>query len=488
MKTRDKGRAKARDGESGFALLLVFVMAAAISITLYMEVPRIAFESQRTKEQMAIDRGLQYERAIQLFYRKFHLYPQTLDDLETTRNVRFLRHRYKDPLTGKDFRLLHVGPAGQLTDSLVQPPAPLPGSSTGNGPNSTQGSSTSASSQTSGSSQTASSNSAPAGDPNNPANPNDPNAQSPPDPLNMALRRPSDRIIGAGGGAAGGTGVGVAGGANGVFVGDPGQQPPPSEPDPNQPQQPLPGQPVQQPADPNQPAQPGQPQDPSQPTFPGQPPVSGQAPQDPSQAPQPPAVPIQFSPGLSSSAANPGQTPGTPNSLQQPSGFQAAPGQAQQYGQLPGQPTPGGAAGQTQSAASLIQNILTTPRQPPSSISGFTSGNTGGIAGVASTADGKGIHVVNDHAKYKEWEFIYDLKKDKTVMGAAAVNAQQNVQQQMQQNQNGTNNSFGSSSAFGSSTSGSSTGSGNGATGPSPFSSGSTNSGSSAPSAPPPSQ
>ena len=89
--------------------------------------------------------------------------------------------------------MLHVGPAGQLTDSLVQPPAPLPGSSTGSGPNSTQGSS-----QTSGSSQTAttsqSSNSSQPADPNNP---NDPNAQAP-DPLNMALRRPSDRIIGGG--------------------------------------------------------------------------------------------------------------------------------------------------------------------------------------------------------------------------------------------------------------------------------------------------
>ena len=94
----------------------------------------MAFESQRAKEQMAIDRGLQYQRAIQLFYRKYHLYPQTLDDLETARNVRFLRRRYLDPLTGKDWRLLHVGPAGQLTDSLVQPPAPLPGSSTGSGP------------------------------------------------------------------------------------------------------------------------------------------------------------------------------------------------------------------------------------------------------------------------------------------------------------------------------------------------------------------
>src|SRR5580692_9457610 len=137
---------KRRHPESGFALLLVFVMAAAISITLYMEMPRVAFESQRAREQMAMDRGLQYKRAIQLFYRKYQLYPQTLDDLETTRNMRFLRRRYKDPLTGKDWRLLHVGPAGQLTDSLVQPPAPLPGSSTGSSPNSSFGSSTTGSS------------------------------------------------------------------------------------------------------------------------------------------------------------------------------------------------------------------------------------------------------------------------------------------------------------------------------------------------------
>ena len=38
-------------------------------------------------------------------------YPQNLDDLETTRNIRFLRRRYKDPMTGKDaWRLIHVGP------------------------------------------------------------------------------------------------------------------------------------------------------------------------------------------------------------------------------------------------------------------------------------------------------------------------------------------------------------------------------------------
>jgi hypothetical protein len=79
----------------------------------------------------------------------------------------------------------------------------------------------------------------------------------------------------------------------------------------------------------------------------------------------------------------------------------------------------------------MIQQLLTSPRQAPTS-TGFTTGNTGGIAGVASTAEGKGIHVVNDRTKYKEWEFIYDIKKDKTVVGAAGVAQQQQIQQQMQ--------------------------------------------------------
>src|SRR5260370_35462656 len=108
--------------ESGFAMLFVFVMAAAIAIGLYMEIPRGAFESQRQKEQMLIDRGGQYQRAIQLFYRKYRTYPQNLDDLETTRNTRFRRRRNKDPITGKaEWRLIRVGPGGVLPDAVITP-------------------------------------------------------------------------------------------------------------------------------------------------------------------------------------------------------------------------------------------------------------------------------------------------------------------------------------------------------------------------------
>ena len=119
MKTR---RARRR-GESGFALLLVFVMAAAVAIMLYMELPRVAFEAQRNKEELLIERGEQYKRAIQLYFRKFKTYPASIDALENTNNIRFLRRRYPDPLTGKDeWRLIHIGPGGVFTDSITRQP------------------------------------------------------------------------------------------------------------------------------------------------------------------------------------------------------------------------------------------------------------------------------------------------------------------------------------------------------------------------------
>jgi len=53
---------------------------------LYMEVPRVAFEAQRDKEQLLIDRGEQYTRAIQLYVRKFNRYPPDFAALENTQS------------------------------------------------------------------------------------------------------------------------------------------------------------------------------------------------------------------------------------------------------------------------------------------------------------------------------------------------------------------------------------------------------------------
>src|SRR6476659_2397342 len=112
---------KRRSSESGFALLLIFVMAAGIAIALMTQMPRVCFETQRDREQMLIDRGEQYQRAIGLYVRKWNRYPNRIEDLENTNSIRYLRHRYVDPMTGKDdWRMIHAGPGGILLDSLVK--------------------------------------------------------------------------------------------------------------------------------------------------------------------------------------------------------------------------------------------------------------------------------------------------------------------------------------------------------------------------------
>src|SRR5438105_15231622 len=102
-------RSARRQKESGYALMFVFLMAAVIAISLYMEIPRVAFETQRQKEQLLVERGEQYKRAIQLFMRANQRWPSKIEDLESTNNRRFLRKRYVDPMIGKDeWRVIHV--------------------------------------------------------------------------------------------------------------------------------------------------------------------------------------------------------------------------------------------------------------------------------------------------------------------------------------------------------------------------------------------
>src|SRR5947208_313324 len=112
-----------RKNQRGFALLLVFLMASVFAISLYMELPRVAMETERQKERLLIDRGEQYKRAIQLFTKKAGRYPGKIEELESFQNMRFLRKRYIDPMTGKDeWRIIHIQ-NGVLTDSKLSAPA-----------------------------------------------------------------------------------------------------------------------------------------------------------------------------------------------------------------------------------------------------------------------------------------------------------------------------------------------------------------------------
>ncbi len=112
----------ARDRESGYALLLVFLMAAILAIALYSEIPRVAFQAQRQKEQLLMARGLEYIRGFQVYQQTVRQFPQRIEDLETFQSRHFVRHKYVDPLTGKsDWRLIHMV-NGILTDSVVTKP------------------------------------------------------------------------------------------------------------------------------------------------------------------------------------------------------------------------------------------------------------------------------------------------------------------------------------------------------------------------------
>lgn len=97
-------------------LMLIAVMAAA---------PYVRTEGQREKEQEMIWRGKQYVRGIKMFYRKNGRFPTSLDDLTKpkTGSIRFMRQPYKDPMNGTDgsWRLVYVGPGGQLIGSLKPP-------------------------------------------------------------------------------------------------------------------------------------------------------------------------------------------------------------------------------------------------------------------------------------------------------------------------------------------------------------------------------
>ncbi len=93
-------------------LIAALVLVAMIFIALAVAAPKIAVELQRDKEDELMHRGLQYARAIRLYYKKFGRYPASIDQLEKTNEIRFLRKRYRDPVTGKDeWHLIHYGEA-----------------------------------------------------------------------------------------------------------------------------------------------------------------------------------------------------------------------------------------------------------------------------------------------------------------------------------------------------------------------------------------
>jgi type II secretory pathway pseudopilin PulG len=101
-----------RPSEDGFTMVAVIFLLALFAIAMAVAAPEMAKQIQLDREHETMERGKQYVRAIQLYYRKFHAYPPSIKALLDTDNIRFLRQQYKDPLTGKDdWRIIHFGQA-----------------------------------------------------------------------------------------------------------------------------------------------------------------------------------------------------------------------------------------------------------------------------------------------------------------------------------------------------------------------------------------
>ncbi len=399
-----KQLSKSKNSERGSALLIVFVFAATIAIMLFMEMPVAVFEAQRNKEQLLIDRGNEYARGVKLFLRKTGQYPPSLDALENTNRMRYLRKRYKDPFTGKDdWRLLHAGPNGILIDSKVNPISNVTGAGNSNlnGNNSNN----------------QSANNSPFGGSNPGSAFGASNSNSSRSGFG-SFNSPSSSNAGFGGfNASSSSATSTAE----VVV-------------PNIPQRP-----------PAIAANGATGQD-----------ANGSSAQD---------MPVSAVPGSQNNASQtasdgqvlgPNGPPVSPNTL----GGQTANHNGTQPPQIPG----------TNPAAAArpgASGVASSPfGAPSSSSSGMGVIQSGGIAGVASKAEGHAIKTVNDQENYSLWEFYYDPTKD-AMRNAAGALAQMGGQRGISQSNSttpasGTTPSSGGFGNFGSGLSGMQNNSSNG--------------------------
>ncbi len=126
---RSLSRTNAR-AEGGYILLLLIFFTAVLLVSTLSVGLSVKTEAQRQKEEEMIWRGKQYVRGIKLYVRKNQgHFPTSLDNLTKpgVGNIRYMRQAYKDPMNKVDgaWRLIYVGPNGQLIGSLRPPQANL---------------------------------------------------------------------------------------------------------------------------------------------------------------------------------------------------------------------------------------------------------------------------------------------------------------------------------------------------------------------------
>ncbi|HEY4931397.1 MAG TPA: hypothetical protein VII23_07480 [Terriglobales bacterium] len=115
-----KASTTSRQRDRGAMLLAVLFMMAIMVIVAMAMAPSFVQQMKRDREEEMIHRGTEYARAIKKYYKKFGRYPANLEQLENTNQIRFLRKRYKDPLS-KDgqWKLLHYTDIQVLTGGAM---------------------------------------------------------------------------------------------------------------------------------------------------------------------------------------------------------------------------------------------------------------------------------------------------------------------------------------------------------------------------------
>jgi type II secretory pathway pseudopilin PulG len=113
--------------DRGYAMAALLVGLSIMGVLMSMALPVWSHFTKREREAELIWRGQQYARAIMLFQRKFaNTFPPSIDVLVERR---FLRKKYKDPITNEDFQPIPVA-GGPLQGGVQRPgqegPAPTP--------------------------------------------------------------------------------------------------------------------------------------------------------------------------------------------------------------------------------------------------------------------------------------------------------------------------------------------------------------------------
>ena len=132
LSSSSAARKVVRKKERGYVLLTLIFFVAVLAISLTTILPSIIHEAKRDREEELVHRGAQYTRAIRLYFKKNGRYPAKVEDLENSNNIRYLRKRYKDPMSRgengeqADFKILHFGdPSVQLQQGGQIPPPGL---------------------------------------------------------------------------------------------------------------------------------------------------------------------------------------------------------------------------------------------------------------------------------------------------------------------------------------------------------------------------